>query len=76
MMYDLELLAKMELKLELTYLKMLKISLVVNRRDKIKNEYICGTAGSSDLETRLERQGCDISDMCRGGTADILDKRC
>lgn len=40
MMYDLELLAKMELKLELTYLKMLKVSLAVTRRDKIKNEYI------------------------------------
>lgn len=43
--YDLEMLAKMELKLELTYLKMLKFSLAVTRRDKIKNEYISGTDG-------------------------------
>lgn len=52
MMYDLELLAKMELKLELTYLKMLRCSLTVTRRDKIKMNTYAG-----QLDRAIWRQG-------------------
>lgn len=45
-------------ELEVVELKMLRFSLGVTRKDRIKNEYI------RSLETKLERQGRDSLDLC------------
>ena len=50
-------------KLEVAESKMVRWALGVTREDKIRNEYIRGTAKIAKLGRRLEEQGCGGMDM-------------
>ena len=59
MLYGLEtvtLTKRQEAEMEVAELKMLRFSLGVTRMDKIRNEYIRGTAQVGKLERKHERQ--------------------
>ena len=59
MLYGLETVAltkRQEAEMEVAELKMLRFSLGVTRMDKIRNEYIRGTAQVESLERKHERQ--------------------
>ena len=78
MLYGLETVAltkRQEAEMEVAELKMLRLSLGVTIMDKIRNEYIRGTAqvGQFGEKTRQDRGGLD---MYRGKMMGILGEGC
>lgn len=53
-----------------------RFPLVVTRKDRLEISTCEGWLKLSGLETKLERQGSDVINMCKGGTVEILDKLC
>ena len=79
MLYGLETVALtkiQEAEMEVAELKMLRFSLGVTRMDKIRNEYIRGTAQVGKFERKLERQDWDGMDTYGGKIMGILGDGC
>lgn len=48
----------------------------MSRMDGLEMNISEGQVRLSSLETKLDKQGSDGLDMCKGGRVDILNKRC